>query len=78
VLLANILEHTARVKHKRVSATIYETRTLAQFVAQIQFSDLPSSLRVVMRGAPRIVEERHAVRAPQGVMGGQYSLLYCI
>jgi 2-methylcitrate dehydratase PrpD len=30
--------------------------------------------RVVIRGAPRIMEERHAVRAPESVMGGQYSL----
>jgi hypothetical protein len=55
---------------------MHETRTLAQFVVQIQFADLPSSLRVVMRGAPRIMEERHTVQAPKSVMGGQYSLLY--
>jgi 2-methylcitrate dehydratase PrpD len=30
--------------------------------------------RVVIRGAPRIMEERHAARAPQDVLGGQYSL----
>jgi 2-methylcitrate dehydratase PrpD len=30
--------------------------------------------RVVIRGAPRILEERHAARAPQDVLGGQYSL----
>jgi 2-methylcitrate dehydratase PrpD len=30
--------------------------------------------RVVIRGAPRIMEERHAVRTPESVMGGQYSL----
>src|SRR5215471_11701191 len=30
--------------------------------------------RVVIRGAPRLMEERHAVREPQSVMGGQYSL----
>src|SRR6266545_5403584 len=30
--------------------------------------------RVVIRGAPRLMEERHAVRAPESVMGGQYSL----
>ena len=30
--------------------------------------------RVVIRGAPRIMEERHTVRAPESVMGGQYSL----
>jgi 2-methylcitrate dehydratase PrpD len=30
--------------------------------------------RVVIRGAPRIMEERYTVRAPESVMGGQYSL----
>jgi 2-methylcitrate dehydratase PrpD len=30
--------------------------------------------RVVIRGAPRIMEERHAARTPQDVLGGQYSL----
>src|SRR2546426_502549 len=30
--------------------------------------------RVVISGAPRIMEERHAARAPQDVLGGQYSL----
>jgi 2-methylcitrate dehydratase PrpD len=30
--------------------------------------------RVVIRGAPRIMEERHSAREPQDVLGGQYSL----
>ena len=30
--------------------------------------------RVVIRGAPRIIEERHTGREPASVMGGQYSL----
>jgi 2-methylcitrate dehydratase PrpD len=30
--------------------------------------------RVVIRGAPRIMEERHAAREPHDVLGGQYSL----
>ncbi len=30
--------------------------------------------RVVIRGARRIMEERHTVRAPESIMGGQYSL----
>jgi len=30
--------------------------------------------RVVISGAPRIMEERHAARGPQDVLGGQYSL----
>jgi 2-methylcitrate dehydratase PrpD len=30
--------------------------------------------RVVISGAPRIMEERHVARAPQDVLGGQYSL----
>ena len=30
--------------------------------------------RVVIRGAPRLMEERHAMRTPESVMGGQYSL----
>jgi len=29
---------------------------------------------VVIRGAPRIMEERHTARAPDDVLGGQYSL----
>jgi 2-methylcitrate dehydratase PrpD len=29
---------------------------------------------VTIRGTPRIMEERHAVRTPDNVMGGQYSL----
>jgi len=35
----------------------------------------PGSItRAVIRGAPRIMEERHAARTPQDVLGGQYSL----
>ena len=30
--------------------------------------------RIVISGAPRIMEERHTARAPQDVLGGQYSL----
>src|SRR3989442_4411202 len=30
--------------------------------------------RIVISGAPRIMEERHAARAPQDVLGVQYSL----
>jgi 2-methylcitrate dehydratase PrpD len=30
--------------------------------------------RIVIRGAPRIMEERHTERAPHDVLGGQYSL----
>jgi 2-methylcitrate dehydratase PrpD len=30
--------------------------------------------RVVIHGAPRIMEERHSAREPQDVLGGQYSL----
>jgi 2-methylcitrate dehydratase PrpD len=30
--------------------------------------------RVIIRGAPRIMEERHTERAPRDVLGGQYSL----
>jgi len=30
--------------------------------------------RVVISGAPRIMEERHTARAPQDILGGQYSL----
>jgi 2-methylcitrate dehydratase PrpD len=30
--------------------------------------------RVVIRGAGRLMEERHAARAPRDVLGGQYSL----
>jgi 2-methylcitrate dehydratase PrpD len=34
--------------------------------------------RVIIRGAPHIMAKRHTVRAPESVMGGQYSLLYSI
>jgi 2-methylcitrate dehydratase PrpD len=34
----------------------------------------PDLGRVVIRGSQRILEERHAVRTPESVMGGQYSL----
>src|SRR5204863_4996333 len=30
--------------------------------------------RLVIRGAPRMMEERHTARAPEDVLGGQYSL----
>jgi len=36
--------------------------------------DLKAITRVVISGAPRIMEERHTARAPQDVLGGQYSL----
>jgi 2-methylcitrate dehydratase PrpD len=36
--------------------------------------DGKSITRVVIRGAARIMEERHAERAPRDVLGGQYSL----
>src|SRR5215813_6941822 len=58
--MANIMEPTARVKRKKGRAALneaalrrrsrgeraimHETRTLAQFVAQIQYADLPPSL----------------------------------
>jgi hypothetical protein len=29
---------------------------------------------VVIRGASRLMEERHTVRTPENIMGGQYSL----
>jgi 2-methylcitrate dehydratase PrpD len=34
--------------------------------------------RVVVRGDPHIMDERHAVREPETVMGGQYSLPFTI
>ena len=36
--------------------------------------DPRSITRVVIRGAARIMEERHTARAPEDVLGGQYSL----
>jgi 2-methylcitrate dehydratase PrpD len=36
--------------------------------------DAKAITRVVIRGAPRIMEERHTERAPRDVLGGQYSL----
>lgn len=39
-----------------------------------QLLDSGTITRVVIRGAKRIMEERHAARAPHDVLGGQYSL----
>ena len=36
--------------------------------------DASTITRVVIRGAPRIMEERHMERAPRDILGGQYSL----
>jgi 2-methylcitrate dehydratase PrpD len=36
--------------------------------------DAKAITRVVIRGAPRIMEERHTTREPADVLGGQYSL----
>jgi 2-methylcitrate dehydratase PrpD len=59
----------------------YATHVTHQAVVQAiqdwkrtQPADPRSITRVVIRGAPRLLEARHAVREPTSIMGGQYSL----
>jgi 2-methylcitrate dehydratase PrpD len=59
----------------------YATHVTQQAVVQAiqdlkgeQPIDTSAITRVVIRGAPRIMEERHSSREPHDVLGGQYSL----
>jgi 2-methylcitrate dehydratase PrpD len=63
----SLKSYATHVTHQAVVQAIQEwKRTHA-----LQPQDIT---RVVIRGRPRIMEERHVVREPESVMGGQYSL----
>jgi 2-methylcitrate dehydratase PrpD len=59
--------YATHVTHQAVVAAIEEFK-------RDHALDPGSITRVVIRGAPRIMEERHTARTPQDVLGGQYSL----
>jgi 2-methylcitrate dehydratase PrpD len=59
--------YATHVTHQSVVQAIQEWK-------QTQAIDPRDITRVIIRGAPRIMEARHAVRDPYTVMGGQYSL----
>ncbi len=63
----SLKSYATHVTHQAVVAAIQEFKRLHPL-------DPRMITRAVIRGAPRILEERHAVRAPQDVLGGQYSL----
>jgi 2-methylcitrate dehydratase PrpD len=63
----SLKSYATHVTHQAVVAAIQEFKRLHPL-------DPRRITRVVIRGAPRILEERHAARAPQDVLGGQYSL----
>jgi 2-methylcitrate dehydratase PrpD len=59
--------YATHVTHQAVVATIQDFKRAHPL-------DPGAITRVVIRGAPRIMEERHTERAPRDVLGGQYSL----
>ncbi len=59
--------YATHVTHQGVVAAIQEFKRERPL-------DPASITRVMIRGAPRIMEERHANRTPEDVLGGQYSL----
>ena len=59
--------YATHVTHQAVVAAL-------QAFKQDHALDPRAITRVVIRGAPRIMEERHSERAPHDVLGGQYSL----
>lgn len=63
----SLKSYATHVTHQAVVQAIQEFKQRHP----VQASDLG---RVVLRGSQRIMEERHAVRTPESVMGGQYSL----
>src|SRR5262245_37223637 len=63
----SLKSYATHVTHQAVVAAIQ--------TAKAQYPLEPKAItRVVIRGAPRIMEERHTERAPRDVLGGQYSL----
>jgi 2-methylcitrate dehydratase PrpD len=63
----SLKSYGTHVTHQAVVQAIQEFK-------QEQSLDPQSITRVVIRGDPHIMNERHAIREPQTVMGGQYSL----
>jgi 2-methylcitrate dehydratase PrpD len=59
--------YATHVTHQSVVQAIQEWRHVHEI-------DPRHITRVVIRGTPRIMEARHAVRDPDTIMGGQYSL----
>ncbi|MBM3222229.1 MAG: MmgE/PrpD family protein [Candidatus Tectomicrobia bacterium] len=64
---ASLKSYATHVTHQAVVQAIQEFK-------QAQTWELAKLTRVVIRGGQRLMEERHAVRDPDTVMGGQYSL----
>src|SRR2546425_5934009 len=63
----SLKSYATHVTHQAVVETIQTFKREHPF-------DPKAITRVVISGAPRIMEERHAARAPQDILGGQYSL----
>ena len=64
---ASLKSYPTHVTHQAVVQAIQDVKRAHPLEPQ-------AITRVVIRGAPRIMEERHAVRDPDTVMGAQYSL----
>ncbi|HUG36895.1 MAG TPA: MmgE/PrpD family protein [Candidatus Limnocylindrales bacterium] len=62
-----VKSYATHVTHQAVVAAIQEFK-------REQPLDPRAITKVVISGAPRIMEERHTTREPQDVLGGQYSL----
>jgi 2-methylcitrate dehydratase PrpD len=63
----SLKSYPTHVTHQAVVQAIQEWK-------QDHALDPQAIMRVVIRGDPHIMDERHAVREPETVMGGQYSL----
>jgi 2-methylcitrate dehydratase PrpD len=63
----SLKSYATHVTHQAVVAAIQDLKRAHPL-------DPRAITRVVIRGAPRIMEERHTERAPRDVLGGQYSL----
>src|SRR5215475_1911938 len=63
----SLKSYPTHVTHQAVVQAIQEWKRQQRLEPQ-------AITRVVLRGAPRIMEERHMVRQPESVMGAQYSL----
>jgi 2-methylcitrate dehydratase PrpD len=63
----SLKSYATHVTHQAVVAAIQDLKRAHPL-------DPRAITRVVIRGAPRIMEERHTERAPRNVLGGQYSL----
>jgi 2-methylcitrate dehydratase PrpD len=63
----SLKSYPTHVTHQAVVQAIHELK-------QNHPTDPQAITRAVIRGDPHIMDERHAVREPETVMGGQYSL----